>query len=256
MMAILGYDGSSVSELSSAQAGDYLRAAGGALWLDLTAPDEAALAELRDLFQLPQRNLDACRGAVYPPLTATPRYLFAPMTAANGQRWFFFLGQSFLVTIHAEPLTAVAALRGRYAQETSLWAYGLDQLLLTLAETTTHPFAERLTAADNPPPLARQIELLHLERETAAQTAVLQQIGEIQAEYLDANAAHYLRQLGAWTANVNQEAAWRGRLLAGQIETERHERLLTAVWRLSWLTAALGFIFLILTAAVLLYLLA
>lgn len=258
MMVILGYDSSSVTELTSAQAGDYLRQTGAALWLDLTAPDEAELAQLRDLFHLQQRDLAACRGVVRPPLTVTPRYLFAPLTAAAGQPWFVFLGQSFLVTIHAEPLTAVAEQYARYAQDASLWTRGLDQLLLSLAEATTHPFADRLAAAPTSAEstLARQTELLRVEWETAGQTAVLREIGQIQAEYLDANAAHYLEQLGAWTANVHEEAAWRGRLLAQQLAAERHELHLTAVWRLSWLTAALGFIFLILTTAVLLYLLA
>jgi len=254
MIVILGYDSSSVANLGLTQVGDYLRQPGALLWLDATAPTEPDLIQLRQLFQFQRQHLDACRGEIKPPLAATPRYLFAPMTAANGQPWFVFLGKSYLVTIHAEPLEAVAAQYGRYAQEVNLWSHGVDQLFLSLTETSVYPFAERLAGlkADGRSLFERQEALLHLERQVVGQTAVLQQISRLQQEYLDANIAHYIGQAGQWLQGVSEEAGFHGRLLAQQIEAQRHEllsRKLAATQQLAWIVAFLFALILIMTIA-------
>jgi Mg2+ and Co2+ transporter CorA len=183
-------------------------------------------------------------------LAATPRYLFVPMTAANGQPWFVFLGKSFLVTIHAEPLEAIAAQYGRYAQEINLWSHGVDQLFLSLTEASVIPFAAQLAAlkADGRSLFERQETLLHLERQAVGQTAVLQQISRLQQEYLDANIAHYIGQTGQWLHGVSEETGFHGRLLAQQIEAQRHKLIaqnLAATRQLSWVTAFLFIVVLI-----------
>ena len=254
MIIVLGYDSSSVSNLGLAEVGDYLRQPGALLWLDVIAPTEAELIQLRQLFQFQRQHLDACRGEIRPPLAATPRYLFTPMTAADGQPWFVFMGKTYLVTIHADPLEAIAAQYGRYAQEVNLWSHGVDQLFLSLTEASVYPFAERLAAlkADGRSLFERQEALLHLERQIGGQTAVLQQISGLQQEYLDANIAHYLGQTGQWLHGVSEEAAFHGRLLAQQIEARRHELLgrnLAATQQMAWIVAFLFALVLIMTIA-------
>jgi hypothetical protein len=250
MIVILGYDSSSVVSLEIAQVGDYLRQPGAALWLDLIAPVERDFIQLRQLFQFQRRYLEACQQAVRPPLAATPRYLFAQMTAADGQPWFVFLGQSFLVTIHAEPIEAIAVQYSRYALEANLWSHGVDQLFLSLAEESATPFVGRLTAVANnaAAPFQRQEELLHLERQVTGQTAVLRQIAQLRQDYLDANIAHFTGQLADWLASVGDEAAFQRRLLAGQIEAQRQELMaqnLAAARQLGWVTAFLFIVVLI-----------
>jgi Mg2+ and Co2+ transporter CorA len=254
MIVILGYDSSSVASLEMAQVGDYLRQPGAALWLDLTAPVERDFIQLRQLFQFQRRHLEACQQAVRPPLAATPRYLFAPMTAADGQPWFVFLGKSFLVTVHAEPIEAIAAQYSRYALEANLWSHGVDQLFLSLAEESVYPFADQLTAvtANNQPLFSQQEQLLHLERQVTIQTAVLRQISQLQHEYLDANIAHFTGQLADWLASVGAEATFQGHLLTQQIAARRYklaEQNLAAAKQLGWVTAALFIVVLIIAFA-------
>lgn len=108
------------------------------LWIDVEPLGEAERELLSSCFQLHHLALDDCRNeATRPKIESYKDYLFIVFDALNfnpGEEVMdtinlnIFLGENFIVSVHAKPLQTVQALQKKLQNGSPLLSHGVDRI--------------------------------------------------------------------------------------------------------------------------------
>jgi hypothetical protein len=199
MIAALGYDGLSARELDLTNIPGWLAQPGARIWLDVLRPADDDRRWLEGSFGLSAADLEECgRPHPLPGVASQHDYLFgrmdflqAPAGEALSQPFCFFLGADYLITLHPEPLPAIATEWSRYQDDGRAWQHGLDHLLyrlLAAGEEAAQALVASRGVPDGAAPAATRA--LGLAAVVEQQADALAELTQLDHPALDANVRH------------------------------------------------------------------
>jgi hypothetical protein len=183
MIRILSYDGGDVRPVDP-ERWTLEGPPGTRTWIDVNDPGTTERMWLDEDVGLSRRHLSEFgRFPPAPGAVPSPQYIYG-MLPTPGDGLHFFLGRTWLVTLHTVSLPALDALWDQYAKSPDRWRFGLDQLLGDFVDELVVSSGAQLRALRQSPSADKGEGLVML---SAGQLVTISDLVNAEHEALDAN---------------------------------------------------------------------
>lgn len=161
------------------------------VWVDVDGPDEEAITELGRVFELDAEALDDCMHGTPPPeVDEYEQHMFiifygalAPgdSPAFSPCKLAVFMGSTFLITVHEEPVRSILALWQRCEKYPAhVLKRGVDHLLHTLIDSIVDNYALVVDDLDNRLDALEDQSLL-----PSVKSEVLNELSDVKRDIMD-----------------------------------------------------------------------